>query len=74
MADQDAIDSLRSRLKTLNPGAEMVQASLRYVASHPVHPCVIPGAKSPAQAEANARAGEEAMGEAERAALAALAG
>ena len=52
----------------------VARPSLRYAASHPVRPCIIPGAKSLAQAEANARAGEEAMSEAEREALAALVG
>lgn len=63
------VEKLKQKLK---PGADMVRASLRYVASHPVQPCVIPGAKSPAQAEANAQAGEASMSEGERKELAAL--
>ncbi|MGF1482135.1 MAG: aldo/keto reductase [Cyanophyceae cyanobacterium] len=46
------------RLKAaLQPGEAMVTAALRYAISHPVQPVAIPGAKSPAQAAANARAG-----------------
>ena len=58
--------------ENLKPGADMIEASLQFVASHPVLPCVIPGAKSPQQAQANARAGETAMSEQERMALASL--
>jgi aryl-alcohol dehydrogenase-like predicted oxidoreductase len=64
------VDKLRTVLK---PGDEMVQAAIRYVASHPISPVIIPGAKSPAQAAANAAAGESLMPEEERAKLAALA-
>ena len=50
------------------PGAEMVEKALRYALSHPALPVVIPGAKSPAQASANAAAGaaELAADECER--------
>ncbi len=65
------VENLKQQVK---PGADMIQASLRYVASHPVQPCVIPGAKSPQQAQANAQAGEVAMDYAERKALVDLAG
>jgi aryl-alcohol dehydrogenase-like predicted oxidoreductase len=65
------VDKLKTALK---PGDEMVKAAIGYVASHPVSPVVIPGAKSPAQAAANAAAGEALMPEQERARLADLAG
>jgi len=64
------VEKLKQQIK---PGADMIQASLRYVASHPVQPCVIPGAKSPQQAQSNAQAGEATMSDQERKALAALA-
>lgn len=55
------------QLKTvLQPGAEMVTAALRYVISHPVLPVAIPGAKSPAQAQGNAAAGDMCLSAAER--------
>ena len=58
------------RLKTmLQPGEEMVTAALRFVTSHPVQPVVIPGAKSPAQAAANARVGQKLLSAEEREAL-----
>ncbi len=48
----------RSALKDrFAPGAPMVIAALRYVISHPSDPVAIPGAKSPAQM--NAEAGEQ---------------
>ncbi len=50
----------------LQPGEEMVTAAIRYVTSHPVQPVAIPGAKSPAQAIANAKAGDALLSEAER--------
>ena len=58
------------RLKTmLQPGEEMVTAALRFVTSHPVQPVAIPGAKSPAQAAANARVGQKLLSAEEREAL-----
>ena len=39
------------------PGAAMVEKALQYVISHPAAPVAIPGAKSAAQARANAAAG-----------------
>lgn len=63
------VDKLRCAFPT---GADMVKASISYVASHPAAPVVIPGAKSPVQAAANAAAGEKLMPESERAKLASL--
>ena len=40
---------------------ELAATALRYVISHPVEPVAIPGAKSPAQARANAAAGERLL-------------
>jgi aryl-alcohol dehydrogenase-like predicted oxidoreductase len=39
----------------------MAETALRYVISHPAQPVAIPGAKSPAQAEMNARAGDKVL-------------
>jgi aryl-alcohol dehydrogenase-like predicted oxidoreductase len=47
--------------KVVAPGREMVEAALRYVISHDSNPVAIPGAKSPAQAIANAVAGERSL-------------
>jgi aryl-alcohol dehydrogenase-like predicted oxidoreductase len=63
------VDKLKTALK---PGDEMVKAAIRYVISHPAAPVAIPGAKSPAQAVANAAAGDALMPENERAKLAAF--
>lgn len=58
------------RLKNVVPsGEEMVQASLRYVISHSTLPVAIPGAKNPAQAMANAKAGVRVLSAEEIAAL-----
>ena len=55
------------RLKSaVQPGEEMVTAAIRYVTSHPVQPVAIPGAKTPAQAITNAKAGDAFLSEAER--------
>ncbi len=43
--------------KIVAPGDEMVAKALGYALSHSARPVVIPGAKSPAQASANAAAG-----------------
>ena len=48
------VDKLRGILRP----DEMVARSLQYVISHPAEPVAIPGAKSPAQAVANAAAGD----------------
>ena len=57
-ADLDRVEKLKSHAK---PGTEMVQMALRYVISQPVVSVVIPGAKSPEQAAANAGAGSEVL-------------
>jgi len=58
------------RLKqVVDPGAAMVEKSLQYVFSHASQPVVIPGAKSPAQARANAAAGAAELAAVERVAL-----
>ena len=58
---QAAFEQKVKRVETLKqvvkPGQEMVTTALRYVISNPVVSTVIPGAKSPAQAAANAQAG-----------------
>ena len=58
------------RLKeVVDPGMAMVEKSLQYVFSHSARPVVIPGAKSAAQARANAAAGKVELAAVERAAL-----
>ena len=58
------------RLKeVVDPGIAMVEKSLQYVFSHSARPVVIPGAKSAAQARANAAAGKVELAAVERAAL-----
>ncbi|NJN32230.1 MAG: aldo/keto reductase [Synechococcales cyanobacterium RM1_1_8] len=60
-------------LKTaLAPGEAMVDAALKYVISHPSQPVTIPGAKSPAQATLNAKAGGSTLTKEQRATLIAL--
>ena len=44
------------RLRALEDGRTLGQLALRYVLSHPAVSVAIPGAKTPAQAEANAAA------------------
>jgi myo-inositol catabolism protein IolS len=56
------------------PGLEMVAAAIRYTASHPAVSVTIPGAKSAAQAAANAAAGERLYTDAEMRKLAAAVG
>jgi aryl-alcohol dehydrogenase-like predicted oxidoreductase len=51
--------------QVVKPGQEMVTTALRYVISNPVVSTVIPGAKSPAQATANAQAGAATLSAAE---------
>ncbi|AFY55431.1 putative oxidoreductase, aryl-alcohol dehydrogenase like protein [Rivularia sp. PCC 7116] len=49
-------------LKTiLEPGEEMINTALRFPISHPIEPIAIPGAKSPAQAVMNAKAGDRIL-------------
>lgn len=47
------------------PDRPMAQAALQFVISHPAVSVAIPGAKSPAQARANARAGKAVLDPAE---------
>jgi myo-inositol catabolism protein IolS len=55
------------KLKTaLKPGEQMAETALRFAISHPVQPVAIPGAKSPEQAAANAKAGEKILSAEER--------
>ncbi len=50
------------KLKFLEKGGRtMAQAALQFVLSHPAVSCAIPGAKSPQQAEANAKAGDGSL-------------
>jgi aryl-alcohol dehydrogenase-like predicted oxidoreductase len=51
--------------QVVKPGQEMVTTALRYVISNPVVSTVIPGAKSPAQAATNAKAGAATLSAAE---------
>ncbi len=46
-------------------GRTMAQGALQFVLSHPAVSCAIPGAKSPQQAEANAKAGDGTLTEEE---------
>ncbi len=57
----DSVDRLRELIEP----DEMVQTSLQYVISHAALPVAIPGAKSAAQATANAAAGDDELSEAE---------
>ncbi|MEL6384200.1 MAG: aldo/keto reductase [Cyanobacteria bacterium J06626_18] len=57
------VDKLRT---ALTPGEEMVTAALRFVISHPLQPVAIAGAKSPAQAAMNAKAGNTLLSLEER--------
>ena len=54
LSDIQKVEALQTALK---PDEEMVTSALRYVISHPAVATVIPGAKSPEQAAANAAAG-----------------
>jgi myo-inositol catabolism protein IolS len=54
------------------PGAEMIEAALRYVISHAADPVAIPGAKSPAQAAMNAAVGDRLFSAEELVAIRAL--
>jgi aryl-alcohol dehydrogenase-like predicted oxidoreductase len=62
-----AVEELRSLVPELGPGATFAQLALRWILMFPEVTCAIPGAKSPKQAEDNARAaalpplGEAAM-------------
>jgi aryl-alcohol dehydrogenase-like predicted oxidoreductase len=55
----DVVDRVRFLEK---PDRPMSQAALQFVISHPAVSVAIPGAKSPAQARANAMAGEAVLG------------
>ncbi len=58
------------RLKTsLPPGADMARTALQFITSHECQPVTIPGAKSPAQAAMNAKAGGSTLTTDERLAL-----
>ncbi|VEP11475.1 Oxidoreductase, aldo/keto reductase family protein [Hyella patelloides LEGE 07179] len=57
------VEKLKS---VMQPGEEMVTAAIHYVTSHPVQPVAIPGAKSPAQAIVNAKAGDALLSEEKR--------
>ena len=63
------VENLKS---VLQPGEEMVTAAIRYVTSHPAQPVAIPGAKTPAQAITNAKAGDALLSKAERKELVSL--
>ena len=67
---EQQIDQVEKLARVVAPGAEMVEAAIRYTASHPAVSVVIPGAKSPAQAAMNAAAGEQLLDETARARLA----
>ncbi|MEO0771142.1 MAG: aldo/keto reductase, partial [Cyanobacteria bacterium J06649_4] len=54
---------------TLAPGEAMVTAALGFVASHPIAPVAIAGAKSPEQVAINASAGSTLLSPAQRHAL-----
>jgi myo-inositol catabolism protein IolS len=56
--DLDRVEKLKAHA---NPGTGMVQMALRYVISQPAVSVVIPGAKSPEQAVANAGAGSKVL-------------
>ena len=47
--------------EVVEPGEAMVEKALQYVISHPAAPVAIPGAKSAAQARANAAAGTQLL-------------
>lgn len=47
----------------LDPATDLVSTALRYVASHPAAPVVVPGATTPDQAVQNARAGDRLLAE-----------
>lgn len=57
------------RLRQIVAPQDLVARALQYVTSHPAAPVAIPGARSPAQAAANAAAGDEELTEEERARL-----
>jgi len=66
-ADRDEFERKLSTVErveeALEPDEGLVPTALRYVASHPVDPVVIPGATSPAQAVQNAAAGDRLLDE-----------
>jgi aryl-alcohol dehydrogenase-like predicted oxidoreductase len=56
------------KILTKIPRGELAETAIRFTASHPAAPVSIPGAKSPGQALANARAGDRLFSPAELAA------
>jgi aryl-alcohol dehydrogenase-like predicted oxidoreductase len=60
----DRLDRILAKI----PREELAERAIRFTASHPAEPVSIPGAKSPEQALANARAGERIFSPAELAA------
>jgi aryl-alcohol dehydrogenase-like predicted oxidoreductase len=64
-AYEGQIAQVEKLARVVAPGAEMVRKALQYAFSHPVQPVVIPGAKSPEQARANAAAGDAELLEVE---------
>ena len=64
-----ALEEVERLKEVVDPGIAMVEKSLQYVFSHSARPVVIPGAKSAAQARANAAAGKVELAAVERAAL-----
>ena len=69
VAFENRIAQVEKLARVIAPGSEMVTKALQYAFSHPVYPVVIPGAKSPIQARANAAAGDTELATSERAAL-----
>jgi len=68
-AYRQRIEQVEQLKRVVSAGDDMVTAALRYVISHPSMPVAIPGAKSPEQAIANARAGEKMLTADERTTL-----
>ncbi len=66
---ESILAGVRQLQERIPNSTDLVRNALQYVISHPVAPVAIPGAKSPAQARANAAAGERLLDETERRAL-----
>lgn len=66
---ESILAGVRQLQERIPNSTDLVRNALQYVISHPVAPVAIPGAKSPAQALANAAAGERLLDETERRAL-----
>lgn len=60
-AFEGMVDQVEGLKKIVAPGGEMVRTALQYTISHPAAPVAIPGAKSAAQARANAEAGQRIL-------------